>query len=336
MAVHASRRLVLQWTFRGTPCRLISGLNVGNLDKQQTVSIYRNLCSRNDKHATEHATGPCRVEMLSSLVDLGFTESQAEQLARGTSDGRAGHAATQHLSTLSALVALGLNPSSVLKVVEKCPELLRVKEAQLQQRVDNLRKLGLVEGSLQRVVSHYPQLLTLPRKRVISVSRFLREKCLFTGQQVTEILRDTPAIVQEDMSQLEYKFQYAYFRMGIRQPEMLKAGLFRVSLEEVRCRHAFLERRGLYQTPDKKGQTRIANPKLKDFLAVPEDAFLSQVALATQEEFEVFRKLTAREMLEEEEDELESGDEDDDDDEDSEEGYESEGRGSVGYRKRKK
>jgi len=52
------------------------------------------------------------------------------------------------LSTLTALFVLGLNPSSVLKVLEKCPELYTINESQLQQRIGNLRKLGLVEGEL--------------------------------------------------------------------------------------------------------------------------------------------------------------------------------------------
>ncbi|KAI1882999.1 hypothetical protein AGOR_G00240710 [Albula goreensis] len=175
-----------------------------------------------------------------------------------------------------------------------------------------------------------PKILTVPIKRVTGMSRFLREKCLLSAQQVTDVLRDSPAIVLEDTSRLEYRFQYAYFRMGIQQEEMVKSGLFRVSTEEVRCRHSFLERRGLYQTPDKKGQTRIANPKLKDFLTIPEDSLLSQVALATQEEFEVFRKLMEREVQEEEG--LESSDSEEEDEEDDE----SENRGKEGYKRRRK
>lgn len=62
-------------------------------------------------------------------------------------------------------------------------------------------------GSLQRVVAHYPQILTVPVKTIKHAVVFLREKCLFTVQQVTDILRDSPAIVVENMAQLEYKFQ---------------------------------------------------------------------------------------------------------------------------------
>ena len=35
----------------------------------------------------------------------------------------------------------------------------------------------------------------------------LREKCLFTAPQVTDILRESPAIVLEDLAQVEFLFQ---------------------------------------------------------------------------------------------------------------------------------
>lgn len=83
-----------------------------------------------------------------SLLDMGFTETQAEQLNEAASRVRGGSAAGQVMSTLSVLFVLGLNPSSVLKVLQKCPELSTSKEALLQQRIVNLRKLGLVEGEV--------------------------------------------------------------------------------------------------------------------------------------------------------------------------------------------
>lgn len=64
-----------------------------------------------------------------------------------------------------------------------------------------------LSGSLQRVVVHYPQILTVPAKRIKNAVAFLREKCLFTLDQVTSILKDSPAVVMENTNHLEYKFQ---------------------------------------------------------------------------------------------------------------------------------
>lgn len=57
------------------------------------------------------------------------------------------------------------------------------------------------------MVVHYPKILTVPVKSVKNTMQFLREKCLFTTQQIKEILRDSPSVVLEDQDQLEYKFQ---------------------------------------------------------------------------------------------------------------------------------
>ncbi|XP_056149606.1 transcription termination factor 4, mitochondrial [Lampris incognitus] len=273
-----------------------------------------------------------------SLLDMGFTDAQAEQVFEAVSQIKGRGAAEHPLSTVTALFFLGLNSSSVFKILEKCPELYRMKDSQFSQRIANLRKLGLVEGSLQRVVAYYPQILMIPVKQIKNVAMFLREKCLFTVQQVTSILRDHPAILQEDQGQLEYKFQYVYFRMGIKQEEMVKTRLFRFSLEEVRCRHCFLERRGLYDTPDKNGQTRILNPKLSSILNVDLDSYLTDVAKASVEEYNVFQKMMVREWQEEEQQqkEMTSDSDDDDEEEEEEEELDEEQGGASGYVKRRR
>lgn len=79
---------------------------------------------------------------------MGFTDIQAEEIYQTVSNVRGGSVAKHALSTLTALFVLGLNPSSVLKLLQKCPELYTVKESQLQQRIDNLRKVGLGEGEI--------------------------------------------------------------------------------------------------------------------------------------------------------------------------------------------
>ncbi|KAM6919058.1 transcription termination factor 4, mitochondrial [Xenentodon cancila] len=311
----------------------------------------RLLCSSGDQTSSQHSreeaplSGPAVPDppgppaphlSLRSLLDMGFTDSQSSQIHEAVSGVRGGGAAKHALSTLTVLFVMGLNPSSVVKLLDKCPELYSVRDAQLQQRINNLRKLGLVEGGLQRMVVHYPKILTVPVKCVKNVVLFLREKCLFTSQQITQILRDSPAVVLEDPGQLEYKFQYVYFRMGVKQSEMVKCGLFRFTLEEVRCRHSFLERRGLYQTPDKKGQTTIINPKLESVLHTDQDAFITDVAMASAEEYDVYQRLLAREWKEEEMQQGRIEADSDDDEEEEEEEEEEETSGKSGYRNRKK
>lgn len=124
--------------------------------------------------------------------------------------------------------------------------------------------------------------------------------------------------------------------MGVKQADMVKSKLFRFPLEEVRNRHSFLERRGLYQTPDKNGQTIIINPKLDSVLNSDEDTFL-KLANASAEEYDVFKRLVEREWQQQEQQPgsfgAASGSEGEENEEDQEE---EETGGRNGYRKRTK
>ncbi|XP_016419724.1 transcription termination factor 4, mitochondrial-like isoform X1 [Sinocyclocheilus rhinocerous] len=328
MGTHVCRKQMLRWMWGWGVCPV--AVSRGHMP---FCSTQQEPHQANPSHSGQVTHRPGNQLTLCSLLEMGFSETQAKEMHEGATKSRGKHVP----SVLTALLLLGLNPSSILKIMQKCPEVYSLKGADLQQRIDHLRKMGLVEGSLQRMISHYPKVMLLPVKRVNMVPRLLREKCLFTIHQVTDILRDSPEVLEEDLAQLEYKFQYVYFRMGVRQPEMVKAKLFRLPLSELRCRHCFLERRGLYQTPDKKGQTLILNPPLKDVLCVSEETYLTQVAMATAEEFHVFRKLMAREQEEKGREDEYSSDEDEEDKDDDDDGlHRRKCHWNTGYKKDRK
>ncbi|XP_051482542.1 transcription termination factor 4, mitochondrial [Apus apus] len=253
------------------------------------------------------APGLCRgCGEAAGLRAMGFSEEHARRLL-----GLQPRLGPQRLEAAAAqLLLLGLKSEAALGLLERSPELLRMPTERLRERAGELRRLGLDGGQLQRALSRCPQLLTLPRRRMAAAVRLLRERCLFTAEQLKEVLRTCPGVLLEEPRQLHHHFQYAYFRMGIQQKEMVKARLFQMPFAELRNRHIFLERRGLYQTPY-KGQTQTSNPKLKDVLQLPEKDFLASLARSTVEEYEVFKKLLAREE-EEEEEEKEEEEEDTD------------------------
>lgn len=82
--------------------------------------------------------------------------------------------------------------------------------------------------------------------------------------------------------------------------DIVKTDLLQYPVTKIKQRHVFLERLGRYQTPDKRGQTQVPNPLLRDILRVSEAEFLARTAVSSAEEFEVFKKLLAREEEESE------------------------------------
>lgn len=259
-------------------------------------------------------------EVIHSLLDMGFSAVHVNELL-GI---RPGAPPRQLLDVVSELILLGVHPEPVCAVLKKSPQLLKLPVTQMKKRSSYLRKLGLGEGRLKRVLLCCPEVLSMRQRDLDSTVRVLRDKCLFTAQQVTEILHRCPFVLREDPSELEYKFQYAYFRMGVRHTDVVRTDFLQYSITKTRQRHTFLERLGRYQTPDKKGQTQIPNPLLKDILRVSEAEFLAKTACSSPEEFEVFKKLLAREEEEDTEnhvpgDESISDEEDEDQDEEGRE-----------------
>uniref|UniRef100_A0A8C3U1W4 Mitochondrial transcription termination factor 4 n=1 Tax=Catharus ustulatus TaxID=91951 RepID=A0A8C3U1W4_CATUS len=253
-----------------------------------------------------------------ALRAMGFSQEQARRLL--ALQPRLG---PEHREAAAAqLLLLGLSPEAAAALLERSPALLRLPTERLRERAEELRRLGLDGGRLQRAVSRCPQLFHVPRRRLEAAVRLLRERCLFTAGQLREVLETCPTVLLEEHRTLHHQFQYAYFRMGVRQKAMVQARLFQMPFAELRNRHIFLERRGLYETPH-KGQTQTSNPKLKDILQLPEKDFLASLACATPEEYEVFKKLLAREEEEKEEEKEEEDVEalyaEDDDDFDSDE-----------------
>ncbi|XP_001497642.1 transcription termination factor 4, mitochondrial isoform X1 [Equus przewalskii] len=244
-----------------------------------------------------------REKVISSLLDMGFSDVHVNELLSI----RPGTHPQQLLDIISELILLGLNPEPVYVALKKNPQLLQLPIMHMKKRSSYLRKLALGEGKLKRVLHCCPEIFTMRQRDIDSVVRVLKEKCLFTVQQVTEILHRCPYVLREDPGALEYKFQYAYFRMGVKHVDVVRTDFLQYPITKTKQRHTFLERLGRYQTPDKKGQTQVPNPLLKDILRVSEAEFLARTACSSAEEFEVFKKLLAREEEEESESRMPDG-----------------------------
>lgn len=254
-----------------------------------------------------------------AILDLGFSEEQAEKIQNM-------RCPLHKTPNIKELCLIGLSHKTVLTILEERPELLKITDRELRDRVDTLRALGLGEGSLQNSLMRCPALLSVPRSRLLAATRCLKSQCHFTSQQLLKLLNTAPETLTQDPSHLEDVFQYVYFRMGGKHAEIISSQVFQTSRDEIRLRHQFLERLGKFQPPDKKRVCPPTNPKLKEVAQFSEEDFLSHIARSSSEELNTFRKILAREECEGEqdmEDEL-SNEEDDEQDSDSEDDSEEE------------
>ncbi|XP_021014889.1 transcription termination factor 4, mitochondrial isoform X3 [Mus caroli] len=142
-------------------------------------------------------------KVIRSLQDMGFAEAHINSLC---SIQPSVHP-QQLLDIVSELLLLGLNPEPVFNALKKNPQLLKLSNMQMKRRSSYLRKLGLGEGKLRRVLSVCPEVFTMHQRDIDRVVKVLREKCLFTAQHITDVLHRCPTVLQEDPNELEYKFQ---------------------------------------------------------------------------------------------------------------------------------
>ncbi|XP_023115769.2 transcription termination factor 4, mitochondrial isoform X2 [Felis catus] len=197
-------------------CLLTTASNGGALQKVSCVEPRKYV--REPECRTDLTPGPLekqrtpvaggfleRENVIGALLDMGFSDFHVNELLSMWPS----VPPQQLLDIISELILLGLNPEPVYVALKKSPELLKLPIMQMRKRSSYLRKLGLGEGKLKTVLLCCPEIFTMHQRDIDSIVGVLKEKCLFTVQQVTRILHRCPYVLQEDPSELEYKFQEA-------------------------------------------------------------------------------------------------------------------------------
>ncbi|VCX36795.1 unnamed protein product, partial [Gulo gulo] len=144
-----------------------------------------------------------REKVISSLLDMGFSDVHINGLLHLWPSTHT----QQLLDIISELILLGLNPEPVYVALKQSPQLLKLPVVHMKKRSGYLRKLGLGEGKLKTVLLCCPEIFTMHQRDIDSIVGVLKERCLFTVQQVTKILHRCPYVLREDPGELEYKFQ---------------------------------------------------------------------------------------------------------------------------------
>ncbi|XP_072575044.1 transcription termination factor 4, mitochondrial isoform X5 [Vulpes vulpes] len=157
-----------------------------------------------EKQSGPAAPGPgAPGEVAGALLDMGFSDEHV----RGLLSVWPGAQPRQLLDVVSELILLGVNPEPLCAALRSSPHLLALPAAHVKRRSSYLRRLGLGEGKLKTLLLCCPEVFTMHQRDIDSIVGVLKDKCLFTGQQVTRILHRCPYVLREDPGDLEYKFQ---------------------------------------------------------------------------------------------------------------------------------
>lgn len=121
-----------------------------------------------------------------------------------------------------------------------------------------------------------------------------------TNKNVWKLLMNSPSLIKENDAAIGDRYHYLTSVMRIEVPEIVKSEVFSKSLEELKTRHMFLDRLGLFKPrsiradPDEPSK----NPRLYQIVDSSDKSFATKIARVTLFEWEVFQDLYSKELKE--------------------------------------
>uniref|UniRef100_A0A0K8UJM7 mTERF domain-containing protein 2 n=1 Tax=Bactrocera latifrons TaxID=174628 RepID=A0A0K8UJM7_BACLA len=215
----------------------------------------------------------------------------------------------------------GFNTSNFFRIAVGNPDVLTRPKQRIIDAFENWRSCQFGEKLLFLLLTKYPELLNVNdglrlRKHISYLKTFAG-----TDKNVWKLLMNSPDLMEQSEHRIEEKVKYLKDVMRIEIPEIIKSEALSKSLEEIRCRHVFLERMGLFVPRPLKANPDepTKNPRLYQITNTSEKTFATKVCHVTLIEYESFKELYERELQRAEDENEEDEDE--------------EGQGKRGYKK---
>lgn len=259
----------------------------------------------------DYMKDPRVIAVMKSIFDLGIEMYEVEkyitkkpELLRVTPD--------DWVRILKRLLHHGFDAPAALAMINKRPSLLKMQEEKITKGILTWMSCQFGEQLMLELLSTYPELIDIPQKTVLPCVKFLAT-FMENKKRVGKMLLIAPSIITQDWRELKAKLEYLD-NLRIDRSEIASTGVLRLSLFDIKTRHEFLIRAGLYKIPKKKQiKQTIKNPKLNEIVNTSKIEFANKLGGMSLTEFEVFSELYKKEL--EENEELDSQSESEEEDE---------------------
>lgn len=191
------------------------------------------------------------------------------------------------------------------------------QEKQLLQGVEVWRGSQFGDRKVTQLLERYPNLLDYTNERALLQRVAYLKDYAGNLSNVWRLFMSSINLVVDKEIMIEKKIEYIRDVMRIEAAEVVKSEAFSQKLEDIECRHVFLERLGMFKPRSKKADPNepTTNPRLYQITDTSEKRFATKVCFVTLDEFEAFQLLYQRER-EAKENSLEESDAEDSDEPD--------------------
>ncbi|XP_017471916.1 PREDICTED: transcription termination factor 4, mitochondrial [Rhagoletis zephyria] len=192
----------------------------------------------------------------------------------------------------------GLQTSDFLRIVTGNPAVLSRPTRRITEAIEHWRSCQFGEKFMFLLLTKYPEFLDVSDELRLRKQMGYLKSFAGTNKNVWKLLMTCPDLLEQHERNIEEKVQYLKNVMRVEVPEIIKSEALSKSLDEIRCRHVFLERLGLFKPrplkvdPDEPSK----NPRLYQITNTSEKAFATKVCHVSLAEFEAFKELFEREL----------------------------------------
>ncbi|KAM7352840.1 transcription termination factor 4, mitochondrial isoform 1-T3 [Cochliomyia hominivorax] len=204
----------------------------------------------------------------------------------------------------------GITTNNFFQIVTGNPKILMRSPRKIIDTLEHWRSCQFGEYFLFLLITKYPFLMDVDDKRRLLKQISFLQSYVSTSKNVWKLLMNCPTLIEQTESAIEAKILYIKEKMRIEIPEIVKSEALSKSLDEIRCRHVFLERLGLFKPRPLKADPNepSKNPRLYKITDTSEKTFATKVCHVTLAEYEAFKELYARELERMQEEENEEDD----------------------------
>lgn len=250
-----------------------------NLGKLNLNNIKKSFFSTNDKHELSQI-----IQKINSLK----IKLNTNHLDAGTLN-RLGQCSTSFLVELvHNLNEYGIRDIQLANTLKNYDDWSILTREQISSTWDKFRELALKTEIYTTAFSTNPMIIRSDKKSLSQRLKDLKE--FFTNKHLDRLLVKSPDLLTHNFDLFRYKFTYIFALMGIEQDEMCSTNVFNYPVEHLRQRHLFLYRSAFYDKPNKKGMTKIENPKLGAIVDTTLKEFIRTCTknMLTEQDFQTF------------------------------------------------
>ncbi|KAH8325735.1 hypothetical protein KR067_006323 [Drosophila pandora] len=192
----------------------------------------------------------------------------------------------------------GLETVNFLRIVTGNPAVLKRTPDKIINSLEIWRACQFGEHLLHLLLTKYPELLDINEShQLLEHIAFLKSR-VSTSKNVWKLLMNSPDLIAQPEESLEEKLNYIIDVMRIEVPEIVKSASLALPFEEIRCRHQFLVRLGLFKPRPLKADPNdpTTNHKLYQITDTSEKTFATKICHVTLPEYEAFKELYAKEL----------------------------------------